>query len=154
MGVSGSGKTSIGQALAKARNCPFTDADHFHPPANRAKMAAGIALTDEDRLPWLRAVGDAIRNAIIGGRDHVFACSALKADYRRILDPRGECKLVYLQGSPELLAERLARRQGHFFNPALLQSQLETLEEPTDATFIDIAQPLSDIIQQLFFIFA
>lgn len=153
MGVSGSGKTSVGEALARQRGCAFTDADIFHGPANRAKMEAGTPLTDEDRLPWLRAVGDAIRNAIIGGRDHVFACSALKADYRRILDPRGECKLVYLQGSPELLAERLAGRQGHFFNPALLQSQLDTLEEPKDATSIDIGQPLSDILQQLFILF-
>lgn len=149
MGVSGSGKTSVGEALAQKLRCPFTDADSFHPPANRAKMAAGIPLTDQDRLPWLRAVGDAIRNAIIGGRDHVFACSALKADYRRILDPRGECKLVYLQGSREILAERLAGRQGHFFDPALLQSQLDTLEEPADAAIVDIAQPLSDIVVSL-----
>jgi gluconokinase len=149
MGVSGSGKTSIGEALARKRGCLFTDADSFHPKANRDKMAAGIPLTDEDRLPWLRAVADAIRNAIIGGRDHVFACSALKAEYRRILDPRGECKLVFLQGSRELLAERLAGRRGHFFDPSLLDSQLDTLEEPQDATIIDIAQPLSTILQAL-----
>ena len=149
MGVSGSGKTSVGQALARRLGCPFTDADSFHSGANRDKMAAGIPLTDDDRLPWLRALAAAIRNAIIGGRDHVFACSALKADYRRILDPRGECKLVYLQGSRELLAERLAARSGHFFNPALLDSQLDTLEEPDDALSVDIAQPLSDIVQTL-----
>jgi gluconokinase len=149
MGVSGSGKTSVGQALARQRNCAFTDADSLHPEANRAKMTAGIPLTDEDRLPWLRAVADAIRNAILRGRDHVFACSALKADYRRIIDPRGECKLVYLHGTPELLAERLAGRSGHFFNPTLLQSQLDTLEEPEDATIIDIATPLSTIIEGL-----
>lgn len=149
MGVSGSGKTSVGQALARQRHCPFTDADSLHPEANRAKMAAGIPLTDEDRLPWLRAVGGAIRTAIIGDRDHVFACSALKADYRRFIDPRGECKLVYLHGSRELLAERLAGRSGHFFNPTLLQSQLDTLEEPEDATMVDIALPLSTIIETL-----
>ncbi len=149
MGVSGSGKTSVGAALARRLGCPFTDADSFHSDANRAKMAAGISLTDQDRLPWLRAVGDAIRKAIIAGRDHVFACSALKADYRRILDPRGDCKLVYLRGSHDLLAERLAGRSGHFFNPALLQSQLEALEEPQDATIIEIGQPLSAIVQSL-----
>lgn len=149
MGVSGSGKTSVGQALARQRHCLFTDADSLHPEANRAKMAAGIPLTDEDRLPWLRAVADAIRNAIIGGRDHVFACSALKADYRRLIDPRGECKLIYLQGSRELLEARLAGRSGHFFNPTLLQSQLDTLEEPQDATMVDIALPLSTIIETL-----
>src|SRR5579859_7315546 len=149
MGVSGSGKTSVGQTLAARLQCPFTDADSFHSEANRAKMAAGIPLTDADRLPWLRAIGDAIRNVSIRGTSHVFACSALKAEYRRILDPRGECKLVYLQGNPELLAERLAARRGHFFNPALLQSQLDTLERPEDATIIDIAQPLSAIVQSL-----
>ena len=149
MGVSGSGKTSVGQALAAQLQCPFTDADSFHSEANRAKMAAGIPLTDEDRLPWLRAIGDAIRNVSIRGTSHVFACSALKAEYRRILDPRNECKLVYLQGTPELLAERLAGRQGHFFNPALLQSQLDTLEEPTGATIVDIGQPLQIIIDSL-----
>lgn len=149
MGVSGSGKTSVGEALAHRLGCLFTDADSFHSEANRAKMAAGTPLTDQDRQPWLRAVGGAIRNAIIGGHSHVFACSALKAEYRRILDPLGECKLVYLCGSHELLAERLAGRQGHFFNPALLQSQLDTIEEPKDATIVDIAQPLSDIIQSL-----
>lgn len=146
MGVSGSGKTSVGQALAHRLHCPFTDADSFHSEANRAKMAAGIPLTDQDRLPWLRAIGDAIRNNAIRGTDHVFACSALKADYRRILDPMGECKLVFLRGSRDLLAERLAGRQGHFFNPDLLQSQLDTLEEPEDATIIDIAQPLPAIL--------
>ena len=149
MGVSGSGKTSVGQSLAARLQCPFTDADSFHSDANRAKMAAGIPLTDEDRLLWLRAIGDAIRTVSLRGTSHVFACSALKAEYRRILDPRGECKLVYLRGTPEVLAERLAGRQGHFFNPALLQSQLDTLEEPSDATIVDIAQPLQDIIYSL-----
>jgi gluconokinase len=149
MGVSGSGKTSVGQALAAQLHCPFTDADSFHSDANRAKMGAGIPLTDEDRLPWLRAIGDAIRAVSISGTSHVFACSALKADYRRILDPMGECRLVYLRGTPEVLAERLSGRQGHFFNPALLQSQLDTLEEPRDAIIIDIAQPLHTIIDSL-----
>src|SRR5579859_3916318 len=149
MGVSGSGKTSVGQALAQRLHCPFTDADSFHAEANRAKMAAGIPLTDADRLPWLRAIGDAIRNASLRGGHHIFACSALKADYRRILDPMGDCKLVYLRGSRELLAERLAGRQGHFFSPDLLQSQLDTLEEPEDALIIDIAQPLSIIIESV-----
>jgi gluconokinase len=149
MGVSGSGKTSVGQALAQRLHCPFSDADSFHPEANRAKMAAGIALTDEDRLPWLRAVGTAIRSSLLEGNDHVFACSALKSDYRRLLDPHHECKLVYLRGSRQLLAERLAGRQGHFFNPDLLQSQLDTLEEPKDAVVIDIAQPMTAIIESL-----
>jgi len=149
MGVSGSGKTSVGQALAQRLHCPFTDADSFHSEANRAKMGAGIPLTDEDRLPWLRAIGGAVRTSSIGGTDHVFACSALKAEYRRILDPMAECKLIYLRGSRELLAERLAGRQGHFFNPDLLQSQLDTLEEPEDATIIDIAQPLTAIVDSV-----
>jgi gluconokinase len=147
MGVSGSGKTSVGQALAQRLHCPFSDADSFHSEANRAKMAAGIALTDADRLPWLRALADAIRDA--AGADHVFACSALKADYRRILDPLGVCRLIYLRGSRDLLAQRLAGRQGHFFNVALLQSQLDTLEEPEDATIIDISLPLPAIVDSV-----
>ena len=149
MGVSGSGKTSVGQALAQALRCPFTDADQFHSAANREKMAAGIPLTDEDRLPWLRDIGRAIRASSLQGSDHVFACSALKSDYRRILDPDRQCKLVYLRGSRQLLAERLAGRSGHFFNPDLLQSQLDTLEEPQDAAIIDIGQPLPVIIEEL-----
>ena len=149
MGVSGSGKTSVGQALAQRLGCPFSDADLFHSDANRAKMAAGIPLTDEDRMPWLRAIHDAIAEVSARGADHVFACSALKADYRHILDPRCQCRLVYLRGTAELLAERLAGRRGHFFNPALLQSQLDTLEEPGDALIVDIAQPLPDIVESL-----
>ena len=149
MGVSGSGKTSVGQALAKHLGFPFSDADSFHSDANRAKMAAGIPLTDEDRLPWLREVGSAIRGAALRGGDHVFACSALKADYRRILDPDHRCKLIYLRGSRDMLAERLAGRSGHFFNPDLLQSQLDTLEEPGDAVIIDIARPLPEIVDSL-----
>jgi len=147
MGVSGSGKTSVGQALAQRLHCPFSDADSFHSEANRAKMAAGIALTDADRLPWLRALADAIRDA--AGADHVFACSALKADYRRILDPLEVCRLIYLRGSRDLLAQRLAGRQGHFFNAALLQSQLDTLEEPENATIIDISLPLPAIVDSV-----
>lgn len=149
MGVSGSGKTSVGIALAQRLRCPFVDADRFHSDANRAKMAAGIPLTDEDRLPWLRTVGDAIRNASIRGQDHVFACSALKADYRRILDPLGECKIVYLQGSRDVLAARLAARKDHFFNPDLLQSQLDTLEEPEGAIVVDITQSLPTILSSI-----
>ncbi len=149
MGVSGSGKTSVGQALAHRLHCPFTDADSFHSEANRAKMAAEIPLTDEDRQPWLRAVGDAIGTAFRHGADHVFACSALKADYRRILDPTDGCDLVYLRGDPRLLAERLAGRQGHFFKPGLLQSQLDTLEEPKDAIVVDIDQPVEAIVDFL-----
>jgi gluconokinase len=149
MGVSGSGKTSVGQALANRLGCPFSDADSFHSAANRAKMAAGIPLTDEDRQPWLHAIGDAIRAARAQGGDHVFACSALKAEYRRVLDPEHACKLVYLRGSRELLAERLAGRRGHFFNPDLLESQLDTLEEPQDAIIVDIARPLPAIVDSL-----
>ncbi len=112
-------------------------------------MAAGIPLTDTDRLPWLQALANAIGEAKTAGSSHVFACSALKADYRRILDPMHHCKLVYLRGSRDLLAERLAGRQGHFFNAALLQSQLDTLEEPEDATIVDIALPLPVLVESV-----
>ena len=149
MGVSGSGKTSVGQALARRLQCSFSDADAFHSDANRAKMRAGVPLTDEDRRPWLRTIGEAIRAADAQGTSHVFACSALKAEYRRILDPEGRCKLVYLRGSRGLLEERLAGRTGHFFNPDLLQSQLDTLEEPGDALIVDVARPLPEIVDSL-----
>jgi gluconokinase len=112
-------------------------------------MAAGIPLTDADRQPWLRAIADAMRDARARGGHHVFACSALKAAYRRLLDPGHDCTLVYLRGTPELLAERLAGRRGHFFNPDLLESQLDTLEEPKDAIIIDIARPLPAIVDSL-----
>ena len=137
MGVAGSGKTTVGKKLAAALEWGFSDADEFHSPASIAKMKSGVALTDADREPWLRAVRAAIEER--RGTDHVFACSALKARYREMLgagDP--QVRFVYLRGDADLIRQRLRRRVGHFFDPALLPRQFEALEEPPDALTVDI----------------
>jgi len=141
MGVSGSGKTTIGRLLSQITGWRFTDADDFHPPANVAKMAAGIPLTDEDRAPWLAALRAHIDARLAAGDNTVIACSALKKAYREVLiaDP-GRVKLVYLRGSRELLHERLLQRTEHFMKPAMLDSQLAQLEPPANAFTVDIAQ--------------
>lgn len=134
MGASGAGKTTVGTALARALGWPFHDADDFHPPGNVARMRAGVALDDDDRRPWLEALASLVRGHASAGTSAVLACSALRRDYRAVLVPAGfpgAVRFVFLRASPTLLAERLARRQGHFFHPALLASQLATLEEPT-----------------------
>jgi gluconokinase len=141
MGVAGSGKTTVGRLLSQTADWRFTDADDFHPPANVAKMAAGIPLTDEDRAPWLAALRAHIDARLAAGDNTVIACSALKKAYRDVLiaDP-GRVKLVYLRGSRELLHERLLQRTAHFMKPAMLDSQLAQLEPPASAFTVDIAQ--------------
>jgi gluconokinase len=130
MGVSGSGKTTVGALLAGTLGWPYAEADAFHSPANVAKMAAGHPLTDEDRWPWLQAIGAWIDGQLARGEPGVVTCSALKRVYRDVLRRPG-VELVYLQGSRELIAQRMATRQGHFFKPAMLDSQLAALEEPS-----------------------
>jgi gluconokinase len=131
MGVSGSGKSTVAKALAKDEGWPILEGDDFHPPANVAKMASGTPLTDEDRWPWLRAIATAIDAARARGQNEVVACSALKRAYRDILiGDRNDVRLVYLQGSKQLIGDRLKARKGHFMPPALLDSQFATLEEP------------------------
>jgi gluconokinase len=129
MGVSGSGKTTVGALLAGRLHWPYAEADDFHPPANVAKMAAGNPLTDDDRWPWLHAIGDWIDERIARDEPGVVTCSALKRKYRDALR-RPEVILVYLKGDHDLIARRLAARHGHFFKPALLESQFADLEEP------------------------
>jgi gluconokinase len=142
MGVTGSGKTTVGEELASELGWTFHDADDFHPPANKAKMHAGIPLTDEDRWPWLRAIRRAIESALAEGRGAVVACSALKASYRAALaGGLAGVRFVLLDGPRDLLADRLASRKGHFMNPELLDSQIATLERPSDALVVDIARP-------------
>ena len=152
IGVSGSGKTTVGERLAARLECGFSDADQYHGAANKAKMAKGIALTDEDREPWLEAMHMAIVERARQGRDHVFACSALKRRYRDLL--RGnvaEVMLVFLYGSAEILAERVASRRGHFFDPALLADQLAVLEPPEadEALAVDIRKTPDEIVEQI-----
>lgn len=149
MGVSGCGKSTVGQLLARRLGCPFSDADAFHPPANIDKMRRGSALDDEDRWPWLRALRAAIVASIARGEDHVLACSALKESYRRVLSEAGDVLFVHLTGDPALIRDRLMARRGHFYDPALLQNQLDTLEAPTDAIEVDIALGPDRIVEEL-----
>ncbi|MGM3307009.1 gluconokinase [Anabaena sp. WFMT] len=152
MGVAGSGKTTIGQALAAAMGWEFSDADWFHSAAAKEKMSRGEPLTDADRIPWLQTMGDAIAQWLQADKNAILACSALKVSYRQILcdnDPR--VKLVYLQGSYELIEQRLGDRIGHFMKADLLQSQFATLEEPTaaEAIYVDVSQNLEAIVQEI-----
>jgi gluconokinase len=131
MGVSGSGKTTVAQGVAARLGWDVIEGDTFHPPANIAKMSRGIPLDDADRLPWLRAIAVAIDEHLAAGKSAAVTCSALKRTYRQILiGTRANVPLVYLQGSRELIGERVAARTHHFMPPALLDSQFATLEEP------------------------
>jgi gluconokinase len=142
IGVSGSRKTSIGQALRVLTGCSFLDADDYHSSENIAKMSRGEALTDADRLRWLNILSEVIENQIKRGEQTILACSALKKSYRVQLTRSNLAHIhfVYLQVAPELLEARLKQRQGHFMSPELLLSQLETLEEPTadEATIVRV----------------
>ena len=133
MGVSGSGKTTIGIVLAKKMGVDFADADDYHSDANKAKMHAGIPLTDEDRAPWLATLNGLMKGWFAAGKGGVLACSALKGTYRGTLAdgmPEGAVRFVLLDAPKELIAQRLGARQGTFMNPALLDSQMQTLERP------------------------
>jgi gluconokinase len=142
MGVAGSGKTTVGQTLAKTLGWRFTDADDFHPPSNIAKISRGLPLTDDDRAPWLAAVRAHIDARLDARENTVLACSVLKESYRQALveDP-GCIKLIYLKGSPDLIRQRLENRANHWAGPSLLDSQLATLEEPRDALVLDVERP-------------
>jgi gluconokinase len=132
MGVSGSGKSTIGESLAKRLGWPYEDADQFHPASNVAKMSAGHPLTDEDRWPWLKAIATEIDRVCAADERVVIGCSALKRVYRDVLlHGRTDVRLVYLDGTQALIADRLGRRQGHFMPPGLLASQFDTLEPPS-----------------------
>jgi len=147
MGVAGSGKTTIGQQLAAELGWPFADADQFHPSANVAKMSAGQPLNDTDRAPWLAAIRAYIDAHVAAGNSAIVTCSALKQRYRDVLiGDRAHVKLVYLKGSRDVLWSRISSRQGHFMKPAMLESQLATLEEPADALVVDVAGAPEEII--------
>jgi gluconokinase len=150
MGVSGAGKTTVGEALASRLGWRFLDADSLHPPRNVAKMASGIPLEDADRWPWLERVAQALRASLASGEPLVVACSALKASYRARLqadDPR--VLQVSLEGDPALIAARLAQRKGHFMPPSLLASQLATEEPPLGALRVDVAQPVAAQVEEI-----
>ncbi|MDQ4137745.1 MAG: gluconokinase [Actinomycetota bacterium] len=143
MGVSGSGKSTLAEMLARALQVDYVDADDLHPEANKVKMAGGTPLTDEDRWPWLRSVGEVLHTENAAGRSVVVACSALRRSYRDVLREKvDDAFLIHLHGDEELLAERLGMRKGHFMPVALLASQLATLEPlaPDEAGLVvDIA---------------
>jgi gluconokinase len=142
MGVSGCGKTTIGEALSQALHWPFFDADDFHPDANVAKMAAGQPLTDADRWPWLDRIADKMRGILAEGKHAVFACSALKDAYRKRLQRAGDVRIVYLKGDAATIGERLAVRSHRYMPASLLPSQFAALEEPADAVVVDIQEPI------------
>ena len=149
MGVSGTGKSTVGRLLAARLHVPFADADDLHPPANIAKMTAGVPLDDTDRLPWLESVGRLLRTRESAGTGVVVTCSALRRRYRDVL--RAACPsvfFVHLTGDPRLLAERVGRRGGHFMPAGLLASQLRTLEplEPDEeGVRLDVTPPPEEL---------
>jgi len=146
MGVSGSGKTTIGRHLAGRLGFAFCDADDVHPPANVAKMRSGVALDDRDREVWLSRLRQRIDDALALGAPTVFACSALKDSYRRALGlPRPGVALVHLKVSREVAERRLRERRGHFMPASLLSSQFDALEEPTGALVIDADRPAPSV---------
>jgi gluconokinase len=144
MGVSGSGKTVIGSALARALGVEFVEGDSYHSAENVARMASGIPLTDDDRALWLRRLAARLRQAKDAGTGLVMSCSALKRSYRDVLrSGAGDLQFIFLRGTRALLDERVGGRRGHFMPPSLLESQLATLEEPSadeNAWVCDIAE--------------
>jgi gluconokinase len=149
MGVSGSGKTTVGEKLAAALGWNFRDADDFHPPANVAKMSSGLPLDDSDRAPWLAAIRDHINATVARGESGVVTCSALKESYRAAAIPDPErVKLVHLTGDFSLILDRMKHRE-HFMKPEMLQSQFETLEPPAHALTIDVAKSPEQIAAEI-----
>jgi gluconokinase len=149
MGPAGSGKTTIGELLAAQLGWEFADGDSFHSLANIEKMSRGVPLGDNDRIPWLNSIREAMEKWDAQGRNVVLACSALKREYRRRLQINSNAKLVYLKGSFELLRERLHQRKGHYAREQLLASQFTDLEEPTDAVTVDVAHTPEEIAAEI-----
>jgi gluconokinase len=152
MGVSGSGKTTIGTLLAERTGALFVDADDYHPAANKQKMAAGIPLTDEDRAPWLETLNGLLRGWFAEGKSGVLACSALKAAYRDTLAhgmPQGGVRFCLLEVSRAVLERRLAERHHEYMSPKLLDSQIATLEAPTDAVVVENDRPEDEVVTEI-----
>jgi len=149
-GVAGSGKTTVGQALARRLGWRFHDADDLHAPASIARMRHNLPLDDAQRQPWLLRVRSVIENAVRDGAGGVIACSALKERYRRTLaGGLSGVRFVFLTGDPQLLHQRLEQRAGHFAGPALLDTQLAALEPPDDALTLDVAVPVDALVERI-----
>ncbi|MCY7320925.1 MAG: gluconokinase [Phormidesmis sp. CAN_BIN36] len=150
MGVSGSGKTTIGTLLATSLGWEFSDADDFHSLENVDKMRRGIPLTEADRAPWLQDLQIALEQWLPENKNVVLACSALKDSYRRaLLIDRDRIQLVYLKGSHQLIQKRLQERPNHYMSEQLLESQFNTLEAPLDALVVEVAQPPQMVVQTI-----
>jgi gluconokinase len=153
MGVAGSGKTTLASQLAERLGVPFVEGDSLHPAANVKKMASGVALSDEDRWPWLAAIGERMEVERAIGHGVVVACSALKRAYRDCLREHvhGKIHFVLLDGSRQLISDRMKKRKGHFMPPALLDSQFASLEKPTadeQAVILDISHQPAELVQE------
>lgn len=147
MGVSGSGKSTVGSALARDLGWPFHEGDDFHPESNVAKMSRGEPLTDADRYPWLAALHDLIADCLEREQSAVVACSALKQKYRdQLFDGNERTLLVYLRGSYDLIGRRMAARRQHFMKADMLRSQFDALEEPADALVVDVSDDVESCV--------
>jgi gluconokinase len=149
MGTAGSGKTTVGKLLAAQLQWEFADGDNFHSPANIEKMSRGVPLSDDDRIPWLHSLREAMLQWDAQHRNVVLACSALKRSYRELLQINSTVKLVYLKASYELLRQRLHSRKGHYAGEQILAGQFADLQEPTDAITIDAAQSPEQIVAEI-----
>jgi gluconokinase len=149
MGVSGAGKTTVGQLLASELGWDFVDGDDYHSPANVEKMRNGIPLSDADRAPWLEKLRTLIADWIASGKSAVLACSALKRVYRETLQVAPEVRIVYLKGTPQLLQQRLRTRQGHYMSERMLASQLAALEEPEQAVLVEVDRSPAEIVAEI-----
>ena len=150
MGVSGTGKSTIGKLLSDRTGWAFYDADDFHPAANIVKMSQGVALTDLDRLPWLNKLHRLIGHTLQQNKHGILACSALKSNYRQILrNNYRDVVFIYLQGNYQAIQSRLQERAGHFMSADLLQSQFDALEEPQNAIAIDVTLSPAEIVERI-----
>ena len=149
MGVTGSGKSTVGKLLAQQLGWKFFDGDDFHSSANIEKMRRGMPLNDDDRRPWLEAIRESIRQMVERSENAVIACSALKHSYRQMLRIAGEVVFVYLKANIDTVRERLRNRTGHFMNPDLIQSQFDTLEESEQALRVDASLAPGEIVRRI-----
>jgi gluconokinase len=150
MGVSGCGKTSVGQSISEQLVWPFFEGDDFHSAENVEKMSRGIPLTDEERTHWLETLHELISEKLHGGENLILACSALKAKYRQQLRTGNEgLVFVFLKGDFDLIWERMQTREDHYMKSEMLKSQFEILEPPKNALHIDIDRPITEIVREI-----